>query len=206
MSNEETGMTKSHWLGAATALLLLAGCGDRDSGNVAGNAAADNQAGAQTIASGLDQESRFLAATRAAGLDATLAGPGPYTVLVPSDEAFGKLPAGTLDSWMQPESRAELTRVLTYHILTGTVLAEDIGRAIDNSDGRALLATIGGDTLTATRDGGNVVLTDAAGTRATITRADETRSNGVVHHIDAVLMPGPGQAQAQGPQAPPKQQ
>jgi len=188
-------MTKSlQWLGATAALLLVAGCGDRDSGNAAGNGPAATEAGAQTIASGLDENSRFLAAARAAGMDATLAGPGPYTVLVPSDQAFGNLPDGRLETLMQPESRAELTRLLTYHVLTGTVLAEDIGRAIDNSDGRALLATIGGETLTATRDGGNILLADAAGGRATITRADETRSNGVVHHIDGVLMPGQGVA------------
>ncbi len=191
---------KVQWLGATAALLLLAGCGDPDSGNAAGDAAQGNQAAAQTIASGLDQDSRFLVAARAAGMDKTLAGPGPYTVLAPSDQAFEQLPDGALDRLMQPESRAELTRVLTYHILTGTVLAEDIGRAIDNSDGRALLATIGGETLTATRDGGTIALADAAGGKATITRADETRSNGVVHHIDAVLMPRQGEAPADGQQ------
>jgi uncharacterized surface protein with fasciclin (FAS1) repeats len=110
-------------------------------------------------------------------------------VLVPDDPAFGKLPAGTTEAWAKPESRAQLTGVLTNHILPGTILAEDIGKAIDTGKGKAVLATMGGGTLTATREGGKVVLTDAAGAKATVTKADEKRSNGVVHHIDTVLMP-----------------
>ena len=88
-------------------------------------------------------------------------------MLVPDDAAFDKLPAGTLDSWMKPESRAELTGVLTYHILPGTILADDIGKAIDNGKGKAVLATMGGGTLTATKEGDKIVLTDAAGGKAT---------------------------------------
>ena len=122
---------------------------------------AKDAAGGQTIAAGIDQNSRFFAAAKAAGLDATLGGPGPYTVLVADDAAFGKLPAGTADNWLKPESRAQLTGVLTNHILPGTILAEDIGKAIDNGKGKAVLATMGGGTLTATREGGNIVLTDA---------------------------------------------
>jgi uncharacterized surface protein with fasciclin (FAS1) repeats len=128
-------------------------------------------------------------ASKAAGLDATLAGPGPYTVLVPTDEGFGKLPEGRFDDLTRQENRAELTRVLTYHILPGTVLAEDIGRAIENSDGNAVLATMGGETVSAKRDGDRIVLTDSAGNEATITESDVRRTNGVVHMIDAVLIP-----------------
>ena len=104
---------------------------------------------------------------------------------------FGKLPSGTADTWMKPESRAQLTGVLTNHILPGTILAEDIGKAIDTGKGKAVLLTMGGGTLTATREGGNIVLTDAAGTKATVTKADAKHSNGVVHHIDTVLVPRP---------------
>ncbi|HEY0164834.1 MAG TPA: fasciclin domain-containing protein, partial [Sphingomicrobium sp.] len=75
------------------------------------------------------------------------------------------------------------------HILPGTILAEDVGKAIDNGKGKAVLATMGGGTLTATKEGDKIVLTDAAGTRATVTKADEQHSNGVVHHIDTVLVP-----------------
>ena len=178
---------------AAGTALALAGCGGEDRGT---NRAADNEAGeaagagdSQTIAAGLDQNGRFFQAAKAAGLDTTLAGPGPYTVLVPTDEGFGKLPQGRFDDLTREENRAELTRVLTYHILPGTVLAEDIGRAIENSDGKAVLATMGGETVTATRDGDRIVLTDSAGNEAGITQADVRRTNGVVHMVDAVLIP-----------------
>jgi len=179
-------------LGVAAAALAIAGCGDRDNAGQSGGGPSGEAKGAeggQTIAAGINQQSRFFAAAKAAGLDATLGGPGPYTVLVADDAAFGKLPAGTADNWMKPESRAQLTGVLTNHILPGTILAEDIGKAIDNGKGKAVLATMGGGTLTATREGGNIVLTDAAGTKATVTKADEKHSNGVVHHIDTLLVP-----------------
>jgi uncharacterized surface protein with fasciclin (FAS1) repeats len=183
--------------GVAAVLFSLAACGGGGSENAAGNEAqgpaqsgeAKQAAGNKTIATGLAQNSRFAAAAKAAGLDATLAGPGPYTVLAPSDDAFTKLPAGAYDTWMKPEARAQLTGVLTYHILPGTVLATDIGKAIENAKGKAVLATMGGGTLTATREGDRIVLTDAAGTRAVITGPDQQYSNGVVHQIDSVLAP-----------------
>ena len=180
-------------LALATGLIALAGC-DRNeqaaNDSAAQGAEAVKEAGDKTIAAGIDQDSRFLSLAKAAGLDATLAGPGPYTVFVADDTAFAKLPAGTLDTWAKPEARPELTRTLSYQILPGTVLAEDIGKAIDNGDGKATLATMGGGTLTAAREGDKIVLTDAAGGKATITKADEVLANGVVHHVDTVLMPG----------------
>jgi uncharacterized surface protein with fasciclin (FAS1) repeats len=111
-------------------------------------------------------------------------------VFVADDAAYDKLPAGTVESWMKPEGRSELTRTLSYEILPGTVLAEDINKAIDSSNGKAVLATMGGGTLTATREGDKIVLTDSGGGKATIAKADETLANGVVHRTDAVLMPG----------------
>ena len=190
-------MTRSAYpLALAMALIALSGCNpaEQAGGNSAAGIEAVKKAGDTTIASGLDQKGRFAQATKAAGLDATLAGPGPYTVLVPDDAAFAKLPAGTADNWLKPESRTELTKVLTYHILPGTVLAEDIGKAIDNGNGKAVLATMGGETLTATREGGKIVLTDGTGAKATVTTADQTRTNGVVHQVDAVLRPGEASA------------
>ena len=191
-------------LGLTAALIALGGCGGGQQEAAEGNTAAQpgeagKAAGEQTIASGLAQNSRFAGAAKAAGLDATLAGPGPYTVLVPSEQAFDKLPAGTYDNWTKPESRAQLTGVLTYHILPGTVLAEDIGKAIDNANGKAMLATMGGGTLTATREGGNIVLADASGNRATVTQPDQKYSNGVVHQIDGILMPQQAEAGAAQP-------
>lgn len=173
----------------AAAALALNACDKADQPGNAQSGEAKQAAGEKSIGAGLVQDSRFAQAAKAAGLDATLAGPGPYTVLVPADAAFAKLPAGTADNWMKPESRAQLTGVLTYHILPGTILAEDIGKAIDNGKGKAVLATMGGGTLTATREDGKIVLTDAAGATATVTKSDEKHSNGVVHHIDTVLMP-----------------
>ena len=176
-------------LGIAAAALALNACDNADQPGTAPAGEANNEAGGKTIAAGINQDSRFFAAAKSAGLDATLAGPGPYTVLVPDDAAFGKLPSGTADNWMKPESRAQLTGVLTNHILPGTILADDIGKAIDNGKGKAVLATMGGGTLTATREGGKIVLTDSAGAKATVTKADDRHSNGVVHHVDTVLVP-----------------
>ena len=176
---------------AAAAAMTLAACDTATDNSAAPESeAARDAAGSQTIATGLGaDDSRFADAAKASGLDATLAGPGPYTVLVPSNASFDKLPAGALDTLLKPESRAQLTRVLTGHILPGEVLAADIGKAIDNGSGKASLATFGGGTITAAREGNKIVLTDSAGGKATVTAADDRRSNGVVHHIDGVLMP-----------------
>lgn len=180
-------------LAVAAAAVTLSGCDQSgqkaNEPGAAQSGEAKKAAGGETIAAGLDQNGRFFQAAKSAGLDATLAGPGPYTVLVPDDAAFAKLPKETADSWAKPESRAQLTGVLTYHILPGTILADDIGKAIDNGKGKAVLATMGGGILTATKDGAKTVLTDAAGHKATITKGDEQFTNGVVHHVDALLLP-----------------
>jgi len=184
--------TQALALGIATAALIAVGaCNKKGTGaNGAPKAQtekAQKVAGTKTIAAGLTANSRFMATAKAAGLDQTLAGPGPYTVFVPDDAAFAGAPAGTFD--VKPENRAQLTGVLTNLILPGTVMVTDIGKAIDNGKGKAVLATMGGGTLTATKDGGKTVLTDAAGHKATITQGDEQYTNGVVHHVDGVLMP-----------------
>lgn len=180
---------------AATTVALALSLSACDNSDTATNGTATDQpgeaakaAGDQTISAGLDKNSRFAQAAKAAGLDATLAGPGPYTVLIPRDEAFDKV-EGALKDPAKPENRAALTRVLTYHILPGTVLAEDLGKAVDNGKGKALVQTMNGDTLTATKDGGKIVLTDASGGKATIVEANQKKSNGVVHFVDAILTP-----------------
>jgi uncharacterized surface protein with fasciclin (FAS1) repeats len=174
---------------AIAALLLLGACNQKAADSAPKSEAAKEAAGDATIAAGLGDATRFAAAAKQSGLDATLAGPGPYTVLVPTDAAFDKLPAGALDALMKPEGRADLTGVLTYHILPGEMLAADIGKAIDAGKGKAVLATMAGGTLTATREGGAIVIADGAGTKARILGADEKKSNGVIHRIDAVMMP-----------------
>ena len=185
--------------GLAAALLGTAAC---DSGAGDGNAPGEAQsseakelAGDKTISSGLAADSRFLAVAKSAGLDQTLAGPGPYTVFVPSNEAFQGPAGAAFDG--QPANRAQATGALTNLILPGTVMAEDIGKAIDNAKGRAVLATMGGGTLTATKDGDAIVLTDSAGNEARVTQADQRFSNGVVHHIDGLLVTAGGTALAQ---------
>lgn len=177
-------------VGVAAAALAVTGCNNGDSSNkneTAQTPEAKKAAGDKTIAAGLAQNGRFMAAAKASGLDQTLAGPGPYTVLVPDDAAFDKAPAGTFDT--KPENRAQLTGVLSNLILPGTVLLADIDKAIDAGKGKAVLATMGGGTVTATKDGGKTVLTDAAGNKTSITKGDDQFTNGVVHHVDAVLMP-----------------
>ncbi|MEO6113516.1 MAG: fasciclin domain-containing protein [Sphingomicrobium sp.] len=175
---------------ALAALLLLGACNDKSASDSAPTSApAKEAAGKATIADGLGDAAKFAAAAKASGLDGTLAGVGPYTVLVPSDAAFDKLPAGAVDALMKEDARAELTGVLTYHILPGTILAADIAKAIDSGKGKTLLATMGGGTLTAIKEGDAIIITDGAGTRAKVTGPEEQKSNGVIHRIDAVLMP-----------------
>jgi uncharacterized surface protein with fasciclin (FAS1) repeats len=179
-------------LALAAGVIVLAGCTNQNQARkdeASAGSEAVKQAGDKTIAAGIDANSSFAKAVKASGLDATLAGPGPYTVIVPDDAAFAKLPDGDLATWLKPESRAALTRVMTYHILPGTVLAADIGKAIDQGKGKAVLATMGGGTLTATREGDKIVLADEAGNKATMAKADETLANGVIHRVDTVLMP-----------------
>jgi uncharacterized surface protein with fasciclin (FAS1) repeats len=176
--------------GAALAALLgLGACGQEAAKEAAPTEAAKEAAGKNTLADGLSDANRFKAAAKTAGLDATLAGPVPYTVLVPTDAAFDKMPAGALDALMKPDAKADLTAVLTYHILPGTMLTADIGKAIDAGGGRTLLATMAGGTLTATKDGNAIVVTDGAGTQARLVGSDDQRSNGVIHRIDSVLQP-----------------
>jgi uncharacterized surface protein with fasciclin (FAS1) repeats len=196
---------KSHALalGLTAALLATAACtktGTDNDNKTAQTPAAQKAAGNKTIAAGLAPASRFVAAAKTAGLDQTLAGPGPYTVFVPDDAAFDKAPAGTFDA--TPGNRPQLTGVLTNLILPGTVLIADIDKAIDAGKGKAVLATMGGGTLTATREGGKTVLADSKGDKATITKGDQQYTNGVVHEIDAVLMPSkPAQGPAVGQKA-----
>ena len=180
-------MTKA-WMLACVAALALGACDKADEPKPTSEKAAE-AAGDKTLAAGLGETERFAAAIRQAGLEAALAGPTPYTVLAPDDAAFDKLPGGTLDRLMKPDARKELTAVLSNHILPGTMLTADIGKAIDAGGGKTTIRTLGGGTLTATRDGDKLQFADAAGAKATVLGGGE-RSNGVIHQVDAVLVPG----------------
>lgn len=178
-------------LASATALALTACDRQADGNNVATSEEAREAAGGETLAEGLSQptDSRFAEVVKSVGLDRTLAGPGPYTVLVPANAAFDKLGPDSTANLLKPEARASSTELLTYHILPGTILAEDIGKAIDNGGGRTALMTMQGGTITASREGDKIVLTDGSGSKAVVTGADDKRSNGVIHRVDTVLMP-----------------
>jgi uncharacterized surface protein with fasciclin (FAS1) repeats len=131
----------------------------------------------------------LVAAVKAAGLVETLEGPGPFTVFAPTNAAFDKLPAGTVDTLVKPENKATLTGVLTYHVVAGRMTSRNIAAAIRAGHGEAKLTTVQGETLTATMSGKHLTLTDAKGDKSMVTVADVMQSNGVIHVVDTVLMP-----------------
>ena len=131
----------------------------------------------------------LVAAVKAAGLAETLAGTGPFTVFAPTNAAFAKLPAGTVETLLRPENKPMLQSVLTYHVVAGRVSAAQLIGQIKAGRGMAKLATVQGGTLTARLVGGKVVLTDGKGGRATVTQADVFQSNVVIHVTDAVSLP-----------------
>jgi uncharacterized surface protein with fasciclin (FAS1) repeats len=131
----------------------------------------------------------LVAAVKAAALVETLKGAGPFTVFAPTNEAFDKLPKGTVDGLLKPESKATLTKILTYHVVPGKQDAAAIAKAIKDGNGKATFKTVSGSTLTAAMDGASVVLTDEKGGKSKVTIADVMQSNGVIHVVDTVLIP-----------------
>jgi uncharacterized surface protein with fasciclin (FAS1) repeats len=131
----------------------------------------------------------LVAAVKAAGLVETLEGPGPFTVFAPTNEAFEKLPAGTVDTLLKPENLAQLKKILTYHVVAGKLTPKDIARQIKAGGGKATLTTVEGGTLTAMMQGRKLILTDEKGGTSTVTIANVTQSNGVIDVVDTVLMP-----------------
>ncbi len=131
----------------------------------------------------------LVAAVKAAGLVETLAGPGPFTVFAPDNDAFAALPAGTVDMLLKPENKDKLTHILTYHVVAGDVTAESAMQMIKKDGGAHNVKTVSGDTLTLKMNGNRIVIFDESGNAATVAQADVTQSNGVVHVIDKVLLP-----------------
>jgi uncharacterized surface protein with fasciclin (FAS1) repeats len=131
----------------------------------------------------------LVAAVKAADLVGTLSGPGPFTVFAPTNKAFAKLPAGTVDTLLKPENKAQLAGILTYHVVPGTITAQDIVSKIKTSGGTATYTTVQGEPLTLKGKGNRFTVTDAKGNVAKITIANVMQSNGVIHVIDTVLMP-----------------
>lgn len=141
------------------------------------------------IAAGSKDHTTLVAAVKAAGLVDTLSGTGPFTVFAPTNAAFAKLPAGTVDTLLKPENKEKLTAVLTYHVVAGKVTAAELTKMIKAGKGKATVKTVQGENLTAMVKGGKVMLKDAKGNMATVTATDLMGSNGVIHVIDTVVMP-----------------
>lgn len=131
----------------------------------------------------------LVAAVKAAGLVETLQSAGPFTVFAPTNDAFGKLPAGTVETLVKPENKGTLTAILTYHVVAGKLNAADIVAKIKAGNGTATMTTVQGGTLKASLKGKSVVLTDEKGGTSTVTIADVNQSNGVIHVIDTVVLP-----------------
>ncbi|HWI80679.1 MAG TPA: fasciclin domain-containing protein [Ramlibacter sp.] len=132
----------------------------------------------------------LVAAVKAAGLVDTLKGPGPFTVFAPTNAAFSQLPAGTVDTLLKPENRPMLAKVLTYHVVPGRIDAHALAEQIRAGGGKAMLKTASGGTLTAMMHGKDVVIEDGKGNDAVVTVSDVYQSNGVIHVVDKVLLPG----------------
>ena len=141
------------------------------------------------VAQGNNDFSTLVGAVTTANLADTLGGEGPYTVFAPTNAAFDKVDQATLEGLMSDGQREQLSNVLTYHVVEGEVMAADLTRQIEEAGGTLELTTVSGGTLTATVEGGNVMLTDGMGNSSTVTQTDVDASNGVIHAIDTVLMP-----------------
>jgi uncharacterized surface protein with fasciclin (FAS1) repeats len=189
---------------AAAALLLVAACqSEGGGGNAAapapeGTAASGAPGGPQAKgeapknsilqAVGASADHKTLAnALQAAGLTETFAGAQPYTVFAPTEAAFQKLPPGAVNDLLAPDAKGELVSLLTGHVVPGVVTAADLGKAIERGKGKAQLATLGGSNLSFSREGDSILVTDPAGGRARVTKADMAQSNGVIHSVDSVL-------------------
>jgi uncharacterized surface protein with fasciclin (FAS1) repeats len=131
----------------------------------------------------------LVAAVKAAGLVPTLKGKGPFTVFAPTNSAFDKLPAGTVNTLLKPENKGMLTKILTYHVVAGRYDAKKLMRLIEQGGGTASLKTVSGGTLMAMTSGNSVILRDEKGNTSNVTIADVRQSNGVIHVIDTVVMP-----------------
>jgi len=141
------------------------------------------------IAVGSPAHTTLVAAVKAAGLVETLQSAGPFTVFAPTNDAFSKLPAGTVESLLKPEAKATLVKILTYHVVAGNLDAAAVVKAIEAGKGSAKVTTVSGGTLTASLKDSKVILTDENGKTATVVAADLKAGNGVVHVIDSVVLP-----------------
>lgn len=136
-----------------------------------------------------DDHTTLVAAVKAADLVDTLQGPGPFTVFAPTNEAFAKLPAGTVETLLKPENKATLTKILTYHVVAGRMGIKELAKAIKEGHGTAHLKTVSGGMLTASMRGNDILVMDEKGGTAKITISNVYQSNGVIQVVDSVLIP-----------------
>ena len=141
------------------------------------------------VAVGSSDHTTLVAAVKAADLVATLQSAGPFTVFAPTNAAFAKLPAGTVETLLKPENKATLAKILTYHVVAGNLNAAAVVKAINDSKGSLKVKTVSGGTLIASLKGGKVILTDEKGGVSTVVATDLAASNGVIHVIDSVVLP-----------------
>lgn len=141
------------------------------------------------IAASKEDFSTLVAAVKAADLVGALKAKGAFTVFAPTNDAFAKLPAGTVESLLKPESKQALQGILTYHVVAGEFMAKDVIEAIKKNNGEFVVSTLAGGTLTASLKGGSVILTDGSGQEITVIAADVDASNGVIHVVDTVCLP-----------------
>jgi uncharacterized surface protein with fasciclin (FAS1) repeats len=153
------------------------------------NVSAQTKSDIVDVAVSSEAHTTLVAAVKAADLVATLKGKGPFTVFAPTNDAFAKLPGGTVETLLKPENKAQLAGILTYHVVAGSLNAKAVMAAIKNGKGKAVLTTVAGGKLTAAIEGGKVVLTDEKGGKSTVTATDLKATNGVIHVIDAVVLP-----------------
>ncbi|WOF41635.1 fasciclin domain-containing protein [Sphingopyxis indica] len=183
---------------AAVAAITLTGCDKTpeppatetmkiDGGAVAGTTDASHNIIENLMA--MPNEKTLVSAVTAAGLAEMLSGDGPYTVFAPSDAAFQQVPVVTRNGWMRPAQKDVLAGVLKYHVVPGKLAAADLAAKIEQGAGKAVLTTVDGQELTASMNGDKILLTAASGNKATVTASDLDQSNGVVHVVDAVLLP-----------------
>src|SRR5271165_2010920 len=170
---------------AMSAPMLIAGSKDPDVGGAAMYPAKDIVDNAVNS----KDHTTLVAAVKAAGLVDTLKGPGPFTVFAPTNEAFAKLPAGTVETLLKPENKEMLTKILTYHVVAGRLSSAELKKEIRGGHGRATLKTVSGGTLIATMQGSNIVLKDEKGGLSTVTIPNVFQSNGVIHVVDTVVLP-----------------
>ncbi|WP_413694569.1 fasciclin domain-containing protein [Rhodobacter sp. KR11] len=181
-------MTMMKSLLAASILALTASGAFAENPMVGGAAMYDTKNIVENAINSADHTT-LVAAVKAAGLVETLQGAGPFTVFAPTNDAFAKLPAGTVENLLKPENKDSLIKVLTCHVVGAKAMAETVQGMIQADGGKHVIETLGGCKITAENDMGTIVLTDENGGKAHVTIADVVQSNGVIHVIDAVILP-----------------